>query len=128
MLNSRLPARGGAGREVLYPPLAALANRWNEQLRVAARYPTAHEEFVARCRAAGQTRPAPLLLQYGPGDYNCLHQDLYGERVFPLPGAVLLSQPGEDFTGGAFVITGQRPRMQSRAESAPLRQGDVVIL
>jgi len=122
-----LPERVAALRAELYPPLAALANRWNEELRVAARFPVAHEEFVARCRAAGQTRPTPLLLQYGPGDYNCLHQDLYGECVFPLQVAILLSQPGEDFTGGEFVITEQRPRMQSRAEVVPLRQGDAVI-
>ena len=114
-------------RAEFYPPLAALANRWNEQLRVAARYPKTHEEFVSRCRAAGQSLPTPLLLQYGADDYNCLHQDLYGDCVFSLQVAILLSQPLEDFTGGEFVITEQRPRMQSRAEVVPLRQGDAVI-
>lgn len=122
-----LPQSVAALRAAFYPPLAVLANRWSEQLRVSARYPIAHEEFVARCRAAGQTRPTPLLLQYGAGDYNCLHQDLYGECVFPLQVAILLSQPGADFSGGEFIITEQRPRLQSRAEVVPLRQGDAVI-
>jgi uncharacterized protein len=122
-----LPQAVAALRAEFYPPLAVLANRWNEQLRVSARYPIAHEEFAARCRAAGQTRPTPLLLQYGAGDYNCLHQDLYGACVFPLQLAILLSQPGADFTGGEFVITEQRPRLQSRPEVVPLRQGDAVI-
>ena len=122
-----LPQSVAALRAAFYPPLAMLANRWNEQLRVAARYPLAHEEFVARCREAGQTRPTPLLLQYGAGDYNCLHQDLYGECVFPLQVAILLSQPGADFTGGEFIITEQRPRLQSRAEVVPLRRGDAVV-
>jgi hypothetical protein len=122
-----LPQSVAALRAEFYPPLAVLANRWNEQLRVSARYPMAHEEFVARCGAAGQTRPTPLLLQYGAGDYNCLHQDLYGECVFPLQVAILLAQPGVDFTGGEFIITEQRPRLQSRAEVVPLRQGDAVI-
>ena len=122
-----LPQSVAALRAAFYPPLAVLANRWNEQLRVGARYPLAHEEFVACCRGAGQTRPTPLLLQYGAGDYNCLHQDLYGECVFPLQVAILLSQPGADFTGGEFIITEQRPRLQSRAEVVPLRQGDAVI-
>jgi uncharacterized protein len=122
-----LPQRVAVLRAALYPPLAVLANRWNEQLRVGARYPMTHEEFAARCRAAGQTRPTPLLLQYGAGDYNCLHQDLYGECVFPLQVAILLSQPGADFTGGEFIVTEQRPRLQSRPEVVPLRQGDGVI-
>ena len=122
-----LPQSVAALRAEFYPPLAVLANRWNERLGVAARYPMAHEEFVARCRTAGQTRPTPLLLQYGVGDYNCLHQDLYGECVFPLQVAMLLSQPGVDFSGGEFIITEQRPRLQSRAEVVPLRQGDAVV-
>ena len=122
-----LPEPVATLRAELYPPLAALANRWNEQLRVAARYPKTHEDFLSRCRAAGQSLPTPLLLQYGAGDYNCLHQDLYGDCVFPLQVAILLSQPLEDFTGGEFVLTEQRPRMQSRAEVVPLRQGDAVI-
>ncbi|MES2191538.1 MAG: 2OG-Fe(II) oxygenase [Pseudomonadota bacterium] len=113
-------------RSVLYPQLVEVANRWNEAMGIAVRYPATHEEFLARCHAAGQTRPTPLLLQYGEGDYNCLHQDLYGEHVFPIQVAVLLSQPGDDFTGGEFVLTAQRPRMQSRAEVVPLRQGDAV--
>jgi len=114
-------------RAALYPHLAPVANRWNTQLRLATSYPGEHRQFLERCHAAGQTRPTPLLLRYGPGDYNCLHQDLYGEHVFPLQVAVLLSQPGQDFTGGEFVLTEQRPRMQSRAEVVPLRQGDAVI-
>jgi len=122
-----LPDPVQALRESLYPRLVGIANRWNETLGVPVRYPLRHEEFLARCHAAGQVRPTPLLLQYGPGDYNCLHQDLYGEHVFPLQVAVLLSAPGEDFTGGEFVLTEQRPRMQSRAEVVPLRQGDAVV-
>jgi uncharacterized protein len=114
-------------RAAFYPALAPLANRWNEQLRMDTRYPVEHGAFLARCRAAGQTSATPLLLSYGAGDYNCLHQDVYGECVFPLQVAILLSQPGEDFTGGEFVITEQRPRRQSRAEIVPLRQGDAVI-
>jgi hypothetical protein len=114
-------------RADLYPPLAAIANRWNEALGEAARFPPRHAEYLARCHAAGQARPTPLLLRYGPGDYNRLHQDLYGEHVFPLQVAVLLSRPGRDFEGGAFVLTEQRPRMQSRAEVVPLAQGDAVI-
>jgi uncharacterized protein len=114
-------------RADFYPRLAPIANRWNELLNIDVRYPTQHSEYLKRCAQAGQTRPTPLLLEYAAGDYNCLHQDLYGEHVFPLQVAVLLSQPGEDFTGGEFVLTEQRPRMQSRAEVVPLRQGDAVI-
>ena len=114
-------------RTTIYPHLAAVANRWNDAVGVDARYPGTHAAYVKRCHAAGQRRATPLLLQYGAGDYNCLHQDLYGEHVFPLQLTVLLSRPEKDFSGGEFVITEQRPRMQSRAEVAPLRQGDAVI-
>jgi uncharacterized protein len=114
-------------RRNLYPRLAPIADRWNATMGVDVRYPATHEEFLERCRAAGQTRPTPLLLRYGPGDYNCLHQDVYGSLVFPLQVAILLSQPARDFTGGEFVLTEQRPRMQSRAEVANLTQGDGVI-
>ncbi len=114
-------------RATLYSRLGPRANRWNEALRLDPRFPEEHRDFLERCHAAGQTRPTPLLLQYGEGDYNCLHQDLYGEHVFPLQVAVLLSAPGTDFTGGEFVLTEQRPRMQSRAEVVPLEQGDAVI-
>jgi len=122
-----LPPLVATLRAAFYPQLAPLANRWNERLRVAVRYPSEHSQFLARCHEAGQTRPTPLLLAYGAGDYNCLHQDLYGECSFPLQVAILLSQPGKDFTGGEFIITEQRPRMQSRPEVVPLRQGDAVI-
>jgi hypothetical protein len=114
-------------RTGLYPPLAAIAGHWNRRMGSDIRYPAAHADYLAQCHAAGQVRPTPLLLNYGPGDYNCLHQDLYGDLVFPLQVAVLLSQPEEDFTGGQFVLTEQRPRMQSRAEVVPLQQGDAVI-
>jgi len=114
-------------RGALYPPLAKVANRWNEALRTDMRYSAAHAEYLERCRAAGQHKPTPLLLSYGEGDYNCLHQDLYGGQVFPLQLTVQLSQPGMDFEGGEFVLTEQRPRMQSRAEVVPLRQGDAVV-
>ncbi|MGB9415516.1 MAG: 2OG-Fe(II) oxygenase [Acidobacteriaceae bacterium] len=113
-------------RTNLFPRLAPVANRWNEVLRSDVRYPEGHAEFLVRCHDAGQRRPTPLLLQYGVGDYNCLHQDLYGEHVFPIQVAVLLSEPGRDFSGGDFVLTEQRPRMQSRVEVMPLRQGDAV--
>jgi hypothetical protein len=114
-------------RTAFYPRLAAVANDWNEKMGVAQRYPADHAAFLERCHGAGQTRPTPLLLQYGPGDFNCLHQDLYGALAFPLQVAILLSEPGEDFTGGEFVLTEQRPRMQNRAEVVPLRKGDAVI-
>ena len=113
-------------RTALYERLSPIANAWHERLGIATRYPLRHDEFIEKCRAAGQTRPTPLLLQYGPGDFNCLHQDLYGELAFPLQVAILLSEPGADFTGGEFVLTEQRPRMQSRAEVVPLRQGSGV--
>jgi uncharacterized protein len=122
-----LPGIVAALRAALYPHLAEIANRWNEALGLQVRYPPEHAAFVERCHAAGQTKPTPLLLQYGAGDYNCLHQDLYGEHVFPLQVAFLLSRPGDDFTGGEFVLTEQRPRMQSRAEVVPLAQGEGVI-
>ena len=114
-------------RGALYTPLAPIANRWNDALRIATRYPAAHADFLARCHRAGQMRPTPLLLRYGAGDYNRLHQDLYGEHVFPLQATFLLSAPEQDFTGGEFVLVEQRPRMQSRAEIVPLAQGDAVV-
>ena len=114
-------------RTALYPGLSGIANRWNETMGIDIRYPPRHAEFLERCHNAGQTKPTPLVLQYGEGDYNCLHQDLYGEHVFPLQVAILLSVPGQDFAGGEFVLTEQRPRMQSRAEVLALGQGDAVI-
>ena len=122
-----LPEKIAELRTALYPKLAEIANRWNAQMGIDVRYPAAHDDFLRRCHEAGQTKPTPLLLQYETGDYNCLHQDLYGEHVFPLQIAILLSEPGTDFTGGEFVLTEQRPRMQSRAEVVPLRQGEGVI-
>jgi hypothetical protein len=114
-------------RTTLYPRLAPVANQWHERMGMQARFPPSHDEFIARCAAAGQTRPTPLLLRYGAGDYNCLHQDLYGEHVFPLQVAVLLSDPQSDFRGGEFVLTEQRPRMQTRVAVIPLAKGDAVV-
>ena len=114
-------------RQKLYPQLAPIANRWSERLGSDVRFPPTHDAFLERCHAAGQTRPTPLILQYVEGDYNCLHQDIYGDIAFPLQVAILLSEPEKDFTGGEFVLTEQRPRMQSRAEVVPLRQGDGVV-
>jgi hypothetical protein len=114
-------------RETLYRRLAPIANHWNEALQLPARFPPTHEMFLSQCHATVQMKPTPLLLRYGPGDFNCLHQDLYGEQVFPLQAAVLLSSPGEDFSGGEFVLTEQRPRHQTRAEVCELRQGDAVM-
>ncbi len=111
-------------RATLYPRLAPIANRWHERMGLPRRFPDIHADYIAQCHAAGQTRPTPLLLRYGPGDYNCLHQDLYGEHVFPLQAAILLS---EGFEGGEFVLTERRPRMQSPAAVVPLTQGDAVI-
>jgi hypothetical protein len=114
-------------RTSIYPHLVSIANRWNTAMGIDVRYPAKHTDFIARCHDAGQLRPTPLLLQYGVDDYNCLHQDLYGEHVFPIQVAILLSEPGRDFNGGEFVLTEQRPRMQSRPEVVPLKQGDAVV-
>lgn len=122
-----LPAIVQCLRTMLYGRLAAIANRWNELMGLETRYPEEHASFLSRCHAAGQSQPTPLLLQYVAGDFNCLHQDVYGEQVFPLQAAILLSEPGRDFEGGDFVVTEQRPRMQSRVEVLELRQGDLAI-
>ena len=122
-----LPGIVASLRTVVYPQLVPIANRWNELLGSDARYPARHADYLERCHQDGQQKPTPLLLQYETGDYNCLHQDLYGEHVFPLQLAVLLSEPERDFTGGEFVLTEQRPRMQSRPMVVPLRQGDGVV-
>jgi hypothetical protein len=122
-----LPEEVATLRRTFYPHLSGVANRWNQTLGIDVQYPADHAEYLERCHEAGQTRPTPLLLQYGEGDFNCLHQDLYGDLAFPLQVAFLLSVPGEDFTGGEFVLTEQRPRMQSRAEVVDLNQGDGVI-
>ena len=122
-----LPDLLAALRTTVYPRLVPIANRWNATMGIDVRYPETHADFIERCHRAGQVRPTPLLLQYGVDDYNCLHQDLYGEHVFPLQLAILLSEPGEDFTGGEFIMTEQRPRMQTRPMVVPLRQGDGVI-
>jgi len=122
-----LPPVVEALRTKLYPRLAPLANCWHARMGIETRFPEDHAAFLERCHTAGQARPTPLLLKYGEGDYNCLHQDLYGAHVFPLQVAILLSAPGEDFEGGEFVLTEQRPRMQSRAEVVPLAKGDAVV-
>ena len=121
-----LPAIVQALRASLYERLEPIANQWNQAMEIDIRYPSRHQDFIERCHRVGQLRPTPLLLHYGPGDYNCLHQDIYGEHVFPIQVAFLLSEPERDFTGGQFVLTEQRPRMQSRPEVVPLRQGDAV--
>ena len=127
-LGYPLPALIASLRRALYPRLVPTADRWSEAIGSEVRYPAEHADYLSRCRAAGQARPTPLLLRYRVGDYNCLHQDLYGEQVFPLQVAVLLSEPGRDFEGGEFVMTEQRPRMQSRPIVLPLRQGDAAVI
>jgi hypothetical protein len=127
-LSYPLPELISALRKAFYRRLTPIANRWHEAMGMPVRFPDHHAEFIARCHAAGQLRPTPLVLKYGVGDYNCLHQDLYGEHVFPLQVVLMLSQPGRDFEGGEFVMTEQRPRMQSRAMVLPLRQGDVAVI
>jgi hypothetical protein len=122
-----LPSAVAALRAAIYAHLVPLANRWNEALDSDVRFPPTHAAFIRRCHAAGQRRPTPLLLRYGPDDYNCLHQDLYGEHAFPLQVAVLLAEPGRDFRGGEFVLAEQRPRMQTRVQVVDLRQGDAVV-
>lgn len=122
-----LPGIVASLRTAVYLLLVPLANRWNEAMRIPVRYPEEHKDYIERCHEAGQDRPTPLLLRYGTSDYNCLHQDLYGEQVFPLQLTVLLSEPNKDFTGGEFVMTEQRPRMQSRPIVVSLRQGDAVV-
>ena len=114
-------------RESLYERLAPIANSWRDALGIGEPFPEQHGDYIARCHSAGQDRPTPLLLRYGPGDYNCLHQDLYGELAFPLQAAILLAEPDKDFTGGEFVLTEQRPRMQSRVQVVPLSAGEAVI-
>ncbi len=122
-----LPDLIGDVRTALYARVAPIANAWNERMKLDGRYPAKHADYLKVCHAAGQLRPTPLLLQYTEGDFNCLHQDLYGELAFPLQATVLLSEPGKDFAGGEFALTEQRPRMQSRVEVVPLRQGDAVV-
>jgi uncharacterized protein len=122
-----LPDLIGELRTALYAHVVTFANDWNERMKVAVRYPKQHADYLKLCHKAGQTRPTPLLLQYVPGDYNCLHQDLYGELAFPLQLTILLSAPNRDFSGGEFVLTEQRPRMQSRVEVVALEQGDAVL-
>ena len=122
-----LPDIIAALRTVFYPHLVPVANRWNTTMGINVRYPETQADFIGRCHRAGQVKPTPLLLQYGTDDYNCLHQDLYGEHVFPIQLAILLSEPQKDFTGGEFVMTEQRPRMQSRPMVVPLQQGDGVV-
>jgi len=126
-LQYPLPTTVAALREALYPHLAPLANAWHKRLRLEPRFPARLEAYLDRCHAAGQQRPTPLILKYEAGDYNCLHQDLYGELVFPLQATVLLSAPGRDFEGGEFLLVEQRPRMQSKGEVVPLEQGDAVV-